>query len=201
MKFFNLERISDYLNSLRQINIKFISTDDVINKSCFKKLKCLKNIEYASVLFKWMNENSSEDIIPMVEKFFPTKIGEIKEANHELKVLSFKYSSEDDKIHCCVLDNETERYFKIRTDLYEKRTKEYVEKEIADIKKHLDKFFGYFLLEKEDGSKYITDKNMSNGKYIELVKISPTGEITYSRNCSFGKLTSLAVWLKFKNCV
>ena len=182
-KFFNGTKIKKYLLELSNIELTFISVGDVVHKNCFKKIKDLKSIIYAKILFNWMKENIPDDIIPMVGKFFPTKIGEIKQSGRELKIDKFYYKPSDNKIHCCVLDADIERNLKIHTDLYEERTKEYTEKMIESIRKKLGRFYGYFY-ERCDELGYdwfITDKNLDkNGNYVKLVE-SKNGDIIINK--------------------
>lgn len=200
-KVFNLTEIKKYIEKLSShYNLSFLEAKDIINKTCYKKIKDLKYITFANVLFTWMKEKKPESIIPMVEKFFPTKIGEIKERGHRLEVTMFWYDAGDDKIHCNILDEGCERSLKLHTDLYEERTKEYVEEEIKDIKKHLDKFQGYFICECPDGSKYITDRNTNpsdeGGEYIEIVSYNRRGELVRVNKDTFGRPEMSELYIK-----
>jgi hypothetical protein len=170
-KVFNLSKIEQFLEELQiYFNISFITKEDIFNKNVFKLIKDLKKIQFASSLFKWLvtEQENQETIISMVERFFPNKIGEIKQAGRELIIDNFYYNIEDNKIYCKIRDDGIERTLKIHTDLYEERTEQESKKMISWLNKRLDKFYGYFFVE-EDNEEYITDMNIHNGKKRELI--------------------------------
>jgi len=169
-KVFNLSKIEQFLEELQiYFNISFITKEDIFNKKVFKLIKDLKKIQFANSLFRWLAEKESQEtIISMVERFFPNKIGEIKQAGRELIIDNFYYNIEDNKIYCKIRDDGIERTLKIHTDLYEERTEQESKKMISWLKKRLDKFYGYFFVE-EDNEEYITDMNIHNGKKRELI--------------------------------
>jgi len=186
-KVFNLSKIERFIEELKiYFNIFFIEKEDIFNKKVFKLINDLKKIQFANSLFKWLEEiENQEIIISMVERFFPNKIGEIKQAGRELIVDNFYYNIEDNKIYCKIRDNGNERTLKIHTDLYEERTRQESEKMISWLKKRIDRFYGYFLVE-EDNEKYITDNNIHNGKKRRLVTFGKNmSSCIFSVNNSF----------------
>lgn len=188
IKVFNARKIKETYNLFMEpIGLTFISTNDIIKKICYKKLKDLTKIHYAKILFRWMSKHMPENLVPMAEKFFPTKIGEIKSSGRSLSILSFSYSISDDKIHCVVCDDGNDRTFKLHTDLYGERTREYSEKMIEFFKKKFDKLHGFFLEEEPDGSKFITDRNMVGDKYNKIVVIGADGSICHNKE-TFGEV-------------
>lgn len=187
-KVFNLSKIERFIEELKiYFNIFFIEKEDIFNKKVFKLIKDLKKIQYANSLFRWLAEKENQEvIISMVERFFPNKIGEIKQARRELIVDNFYYNVEDNKVYCKIRDNGNERVLKIHTDLYEERTEQESERMISWLKKELDRFYGYFLVE-ENNEKYITDNNIHNGKKRKLITFEEDNTWNfYVSNNSFG---------------
>ena len=86
---------------------------------------------------------------------------------------------------------------KIETEQYKRRTEKYSKLMIADIKKKLDKLYGFHKIETPNGF-YITDKNKSGTEYIKLVEYS-NNQIKYNKHNSFGSIEDgILVWQKIK---
>ena len=77
-KVFDKSALTSFIRILKNYGINFISLDDFVDKKFFKKIKDLKYIHNAKALFNWMKVNDREGILPMIRKFFPTKMEEIE---------------------------------------------------------------------------------------------------------------------------
>ena len=186
-KVFNKKRINEFIdnNSLNGI----IESHDFITKNVFKKINKFKEENYAIILFDWMKKHN-KNISSMVEKFFPTKIGEIKQ-NGEFEITKFWYSPTADKIHCLVKQNDNERHLKIRTDRYEERTEEFTKEMIADLKKQADKLYGYFIIVDSLGW-YITDMNISKKGTVKKMVFKIIDDVIINNNIrTFGSINNL----------
>jgi hypothetical protein len=160
-RIFNLTKIESLREILSTTINFYFDSIEVVNKTIFKKIKDLKRIEYAKILFYYMMAHEPQNLVPLAKKFFPLKFEEMERRQSNIKVNSFYYSPSDDKFHCLVLDNGNERSLMVRTDLYEKRTKEYTDRMIDSLKKEFDKFYGFFLEKCKSSDKcYITDYNI-----------------------------------------
>ena len=91
-KVFNKSALISFIRTLQNYGINFISLNDFVDKKFFKKIKDLKYIPNAKNLFNWMKENDRESILPMIRKFFPTKMDEIETSSEDS---SFDESSKD----------------------------------------------------------------------------------------------------------
>ena len=92
-KVFNKSALVSFIRALYNYEINFISLDDFVNKSFFKKIKDLKYIHNAKSLFNWMKENDVENILPMVRKFFPTKMEEIENSGMAFDIVDFYFDT------------------------------------------------------------------------------------------------------------
>lgn len=192
-KVFNRKNIDQFLKYLMETyRISFITANDVASKQVFKKLKGLKLIHNAKSLFLWMKKNDSSSIVPMVKKFFPNKMEEIESSGLSFEIKNFGYDPMDEKVHCYIIQGDSrERSLKLFTDLYEERTREYVDKMIESLRKEFGRFYGYWLVDEDTypGNWYITDKNLiKDGKYAVVVE-SKNGNIRYSSG-NFGQIES-----------
>ena len=171
-KVFNKSALVSFIRALYNYEINFISLDDFVNKSFFKKIKDLKYIHNAKSLFNWMKENDVENILPMIRKFFPTKIAEIENSGMAFDIVDFYFDTNDDKIHCYINQSGRERMLKLHTDLYEERTKSEVNKMIEDLRKKASRFYGYFIEETDEENWFITDKNLDkDGNYVKIFEV------------------------------
>ena len=171
-KVFNKSALVSFIRTLNNYEINFISLDDFVNKKFFKKIKDLKYIHNAKSLFNWMKENDAENILPMIRKFFPTKIAEIETSGMEFNVVDFYFDTNDGKIHCYINQSGRERMFKLHTDLYEERTKSEVNKMVEYLRKKASRFYGYFIEETDEESWFITDKNLDkDGNYVKIFEV------------------------------
>ena len=171
-KVFNKSALVSFIRALYNYEINFISLDDFVNKSFFKKIKDLKYIHNAKSLFNWMKENDVENILPMIRKFFPTKMEEIETSGMAFDIVDFYFDTNDDKIHCYINQSGRERMLKLHTDLYEERTKSEVNKMIEDLRKKASRFYGYFIEETDEENWFITDKNLDkDGNYVKIFEV------------------------------
>lgn len=171
-KVFNKSALISFIRTLQNYGINFISLNDFVDKKFFKKIKDLKYIHNAKILFNWMKENDRESILPMIRKFFPTKMEEIETSGIPFDIVDFYFDTDDGKIHCFVNQFGRERMLKLHTDLYEERTKSEVNKMIEDLRKKASKFYGYFIEETDETSWFITDKNLDKDKnYVKIFEV------------------------------
>lgn len=171
-KVFNKSALVSFIRTLYNYEINFISLEDFVNKKFFKKIKDLKYIHNAKSLFNWMKENDVENILPMIRKFFPTKMEEIETSGMEFNVVDFYFDTNDGKIHCFINQSGRERILKLHTDLYEERTKSEVNKMVEDLRKKASRFYGYFIEETDEESWFITDKNLDkDGNYVKIFEV------------------------------
>ena len=171
-KVFNKSALVSFIRSLYNYEINFISLEDFVNKKFFKKIKDLKYIHNAKSLFNWMKENDVENILPMIRKFFPTKMEEIETSGMEFNIVDFYFDTNDGKIHCFIDQSGRERMLKLHTDLYEERTKSEVNKMVEDLRKKASRFYGYFIEETDEESWFITDKNLDkDGNYVKIFEV------------------------------
>ena len=171
-KVFNKSALVSFLRTLYNYEINFISLEDFVNKKFFKKIKDLKYIHNAKSLFNWMKENDVENILPMIRKFFPTKMEEIANSGMEFNVVDFYFDTNDGKIHCFINQSGRERMLKIHTDLYVERTKSEVNKMVEYLRKKASRFYGYFIEETDEESWFITDKNLDkDGNYVKIFEV------------------------------
>ena len=171
-KVFNKSALVSFIRSLYNYEINFISLEDFVNKKFFKKIKDLKYIHNAKSLFNWMKENDVENILPMIRKFFPTKMEEIETSGMEFNIVDFYFDTNDGKIHCFINQSGRERILKLHTDLYEERTKSEVNKMVEDLRKKASRFYGYFIEETDEESWFITDKNLDkDGNYVKIFEV------------------------------
>ena len=171
-KVFNKSALVSFIRTLYNYEINFISLEDFVNKKFFKKIKDLKYIHNAKSLFNWMKENDVENILPMIRKFFPTKMEEIENSGMEFNVVDFYFDTNDGKIHCFINQSGRERILKLHTDLYEERTKSEVNKMVEDLRKKASRFYGYFIEETDEESWFITDKNLDkDGNYVKIFEV------------------------------
>ena len=171
-KVFNKSALVSFIRSLYNYEINFISLEDFVNKKFFKKIKDLKYIHNAKSLFNWMKENDVENILPMIRKFFPTKMEEIENSGMEFNIVDFYFDTNDGKIHCFINQSGRERILKLHTDLYEERTKSEVNKMVEDLRKKASRFYGYFIEETDEESWFITDKNLDkDGNYVKIFEV------------------------------
>ena len=171
-KVFNKSALVSFIRTLYNYEINFISLEDFVNKKFFKKIKDLKYIHNAKSLFNWMKENDVENILPMIRKFFPTKMEEIETSGMEFNVVDFYFDTNDGKIHCFINQSGRERILKLHTDLYEERTKSEVNKMVEDLRKKASRFYGYFIEETDEESWLITDKNLDkDGNYVKIFEV------------------------------
>ena len=171
-KVFNKSALVSFIRALQNYEINFISLEDFVNKKFFKKIKDLKYIHNAKSLFNWMKENDVENILPMIRKFFPTKIAEIENSGMEFNVVDFYFDTNDGKIHCYINQSGRERMLKLHTDLYEERTKSEINKMVEDLRKKASRFYGYFIEETDEESWFITDKNLDkDGNYVKIFEV------------------------------
>lgn len=185
-KVFNKKRIKEFIdnNSLNEV----IESHDFITKNVFKKINKFKEENYAFVLFNWMKKHN-KNIPFMVEKFFPTKISEIKQ-NGDFEITKFWYSPTEDKIHCLVKQEGNERHLKIHTDRYRERTEEFTKEMIADLKKQADKLYGYFIVVDSLGW-YVTDMNISKKGTVKRM-VSKIDNVIINNNIrTFGNINNL----------
>ena len=164
-KVFDKSALTSFIRILKNYGINFISLDDFVDKKFFKKIKDLKYIHNAKALFNWMKVNDREGILPMIRKFFPTKMEEIETSGIEFNIVDFYFDIGDGKIHCFINQSGRERILKLHTDLYEERTKSEVNKMIEDLRKKASRFYGYFIEETDEESWFITDKNIAKEEY------------------------------------
>ena len=171
-KVFNKSALVSFIRSLYNYEINFISLEDFVNKKFFKKIKDLKYIHNAKSLFNWMKENDVENILPMIRKFFPTKMEEIETSGMAFDIVDFYFDTNDGKIHCFINQSGRERMLKIHTDLYEERTKSEVNKMVEYLRKKASRFYGYFIEETDEESWFITDKNLDkDGNYVKIFEV------------------------------
>lgn len=171
-KVFNKSALVSFIRSLYNYEINFISLDDFVNKKFFKKIKDLKYIHNAKSLFNWMKENDVENILPMVRKFFPTKMEEIENSGMAFDIVDFYFDTNDSKIHCFINQSGRERILKLHTDLYEERTKSEVNKMVENLRKKASRFYGYFIEETDEENWFITDKNLDkDGNYVKIFEV------------------------------
>ena len=171
-KVFNKSALVSFIRTLYNYEINFISLEDFVNKKFFKKIKDLKYIHNAKSLFNWMKENDVENILPMIRKFFPTKMEEIENSGMEFNIVDFYFDTNDGKIHCFINQSGRERILKLHTDLYEERTKSEVNKMVEDLRKKASRFYGYFIEETDEESWFITDKNLDkDGNYVKIFEV------------------------------
>ena len=171
-KVFNKSALVSFIRTLYNYEINFISLEDFVNKKFFKKIKDLKYIHNAKSLFNWMKENDAENILPMIRKFFPTKIAEIETSGMEFNVVDFYFDTNDGKIHCYINQSGRERMLKLHTDLYEERTKSEVNKMVEYLRKKASRFYGYFIEETDEESWFITEKNLDkDGNYVKIFEV------------------------------
>ena len=171
-KVFNKSALISFIRTLQNYGINFISLNDFVDKKFFKKIKDLKYIHNAKILFNWMKENDRESLLPMIRKFFPTKMEEIETSGIPFEIVDFYFDTDDGKIHCFVNQSGRERMLKLHTDLYEERTKSEVNKMIEDLRKKASKFYGYFIEEINEINWFITDKNLDKDKnYVKIFEV------------------------------
>lgn len=171
-KVFNKSALISFIRTLQNYGINFISLDDFVDKKFFKKIKDLKYIHNAKSLFNWMKENDKESILPMIRKFFPTKMEEIETSGLPFDIVDFYFDTDDGKIHCFVNQSDRERMFKLHTDLYEERTKSEVNKMVENLRKKASRFYGYFIEEINETNWFITDKNLDKDKnYVKIFEV------------------------------
>ena len=171
-KVFNKSALISFIRTLQNYGINFISLNDFVDKKFFKKIKDLKYIHNAKILFNWMKENDRESLLPMIRKFFPTKMEEIETSGIPFEIVDFYSDTDDGKIHCFVNQSGRERMLKLHTDLYEERTKSEVNKMIEDLRKKASKFYGYFIEEINEINWFITDKNLDKDKnYVKIFEV------------------------------
>ena len=171
-KVFNKSALTSFIRILKNYGINFISLDDFVDKKFFKKIKDLKYIHNAKALFNWMKVNDREGILPMIRKFFPTKMEEIETSGIEFNIVDFYFDIGDGKIHCFIDQSGRERMLKLHTDLYEERTKSEVNKMIEDLRKKASRFYGYFIEEIDENNWFITDKNLDkDGNYVKIFEV------------------------------
>lgn len=171
-KVFNKSALISFIRTLQNYGINFISLNDFVDKKFFKKIKDLKYIHNAKILFNWMKENDRESILPMIRKFFPTKMEEIETSGIPFEIVDFYFDTDDGKIHCFVNQSGRERMLKLHTDLYEERTKSEVNKMVEDLRKKASRFYGYFIEEINETNWFITDKNLDKDKnYVKIFEV------------------------------
>ena len=171
-KVFNKSALVSFIRTLYNYEINFISLEDFVNKKFFKKIKDLKYIHNAKSLFNWMKENDVENILPMIRKFFPTKMEEIENSGMEFNIVDFDFDTNDGKIRCFINQSGSGRILKLHTDLYEERTKSEVNKMVEDLRKKASRFYGYFIEETDEESWFITDKNLDkDGNYVKIFEV------------------------------
>lgn len=171
-KVFNKSALISFIRTLQNYGINFISLNDFVDKKFFKKIKDLKYIHNAKALFNWMKENDRESILPMIRKFFPTKMEEIETSGIPFDIVDFYFDTDDGKIHCFVNQSGRERMLKLHTDLYEERTKTEVNKMVEGLRKKASKFYGYFIEETDEANWFITDKNLDKDKnYVKIFEV------------------------------
>ena len=171
-KVFNKSALISFIRTLQNYGINFISLNDFVDKKFFKKIKDLKYIHNAKILFNWMKENNRESILPMIRKFFPIKMEEIETSGIPFEIVDFYFDTDDGKIHCFVNQSGRERMLKLHTDLYEERTKSEVNKMIEDLRKKASRFYGYFIEEINEINWFITDKNLDKDKnYVKIFEV------------------------------
>ena len=171
-KVFDKSALTSFIRILQNYGINFISLDDFVDKKFFKKIKDLKYIHNAKALFNWMKVNDRESILPMIRKFFPTKMEEIETSGIEFNIVDFYFDIGDGKIHCFIDQSGRERMLKLHTDLYEERTKSEVNKMIEDLRKKASRFYGYFIEEIDENNWFITDKNLDkDGNYVKIFEV------------------------------
>ena len=171
-KVFNKSALISFIRTLQNYGINFISLNDFVDKKFFKKIKDLKYIHNAKILFNWMKENDRESILPMIRKFFPTKMEEIETSGIPFEIVDFYFDTDDGKIHCFVNQSGRERMLKLHTDLYEERTKSEVNKMVEELRKKASRFYGYFIEETDETNWFITDKNLDKDKnYVKIFEV------------------------------
>ena len=111
-KVFDKSAWTSFIRSLQNYGINFISLDDFVDKKFFKKIKDLKYIHNAKALFNWMKVNDRESILPMIRKFFPTKMEEIENSGMAFDIVDFYFDTNDGKIHCFINQSGRERILK-----------------------------------------------------------------------------------------
>lgn len=170
---FYIPYVNNTLEKFRQYNINFLTKEDIYNKVAYKKIKkASTNIAFIEVLSLFML-SSKESFFEMMKRFFPLKCEELirqKSEGIDFEIMKAFYNNEDGKIHWSVKQGDNIREFKLRTDMYLKRTKEEREKILDYIKKELDKLYGYFIEGNVNENFFITDKNNHNGNYKKIVE-------------------------------
>lgn len=154
MKVFNKSKVMNFIQIASNYNID-ITFEDIKNKKVIKKID-YSNINDIHRLFTSWNMDKKK----LLKVFFPNRFEEVK--NNIDPKGELYYNNEDSKIHWINRD----RHFKLKTDNYYPRVKEFEDDIKTILKKELDKLYGYYRIDD-----YITDKNICNGSYRKIAFI------------------------------
>lgn len=145
--------------------------DYLVNKKVYKYYKNVLKTKRALTEL-W----DLTDRVVLFQTLYPIRYNELKQSNDEIIPVDCFM---DEKLHFSVRVGNTTRTFKLSESEFLRRSEEIRKNLFNEIKKELDKLYGYFIIYENDENYYITDKNIVNGKYKVLFECK-NGEVIKS---------------------
>lgn len=146
---------------LKSLTDKYnLSSEMFISKKAYKYFKSILNSKRAmNELWELVDRNT------LFQTLYPVRYNEFKLANQNIKAVEYLL---DEKLHFFVNVDGAKRGFKLSINEFLKRSENLRKNLLSEIKKDIDKICGYFVIYEDDENYYITDKNITNGKYKVL---------------------------------